>query len=217
MKRFVIVGLGNFGSSVAESLHSQGHEVIVVDQDEAAVDRAAEKADRAAVGDGRNLQTLERLGAKGADAGVVSTGDDITASILATMALKDLGIPAIYVKVVSRDHARVMERIGVSETVFPERESALALGRRITATSLLNYVRLGPNFSIQEMGPPQAWSNKTLRELNLRKNFNILVVAIHDVLTDSMSAPNPDDVVKDSDTLLVAGTDQDLARVAEIQ
>ena len=86
-----------------------------------------------------------------------------------------------------------------------------------TASSLLNYVRLGPNFSIQEMGPPQAWSNKTLRELNLRKNYNILVVAMHDVLTDSMTAPNPDDVVKDSDTLLVAGTDQDLARVAEIQ
>jgi trk system potassium uptake protein TrkA len=217
MKRFVVIGLGNFGSSVAESLHSQGHEVIVVDLNETAVDNAAQIAARAAVGDGRSVQTLERLGAKGADAGIISTGDDITASILATMALKDLGINNIYVKVISREHARVMERIGVSETVFPERETALALGRRITAAALLNFVRLGPGFSIQEMAPPQAWNHKTLRELNLRQRHNIIVVAIHDVLTDSISAPNPDDVVKDSDTLLVAGKDQDLAQVAEIK
>jgi trk system potassium uptake protein TrkA len=217
MKRYVIVGLGNFGSSVAESLHSQGHEVIVIDTNETAVDNAAQRAGRAAVGDGRNLQTLERIGAKGADAGIVSTGDDITASILATMALKDLGIPSIYVKVVSKEHARVMERIGVSETVFPERESALALGRRITATALLNYVRLGSGFSIQEMAPPQAWNHKTLRELNLRAKHNVIVVAIHDVLTDSIASPNPDDIVKDSDTLLIAGKDADLARIAEIK
>ena len=91
MKRFVVIGLGNFGSSAAEALHAQGHEVIAVDPREEVVDRIAPHVSRAAVADGRSIDALERVGARGADAGVVGTGDDITASILATMALRDLG------------------------------------------------------------------------------------------------------------------------------
>ncbi len=216
MRRFLIVGLGNFGSSVAESLFTQRHEVIAIDTNEEAVDRISQYASRAAVGDAKNLQTLEKIGAKGADAAVISTGDDITASILATRAGHDLGIRDVYVKVISRDHARVMERMKVTETIFPERESALSLGKRISGEGLLNYVKLGTGFSIQEMGVPDSWVGKTLRELELRQRFGITVVAIHDILTDKMAASsNPDVRLKDSDTLLVAGSDEDLAQAAE--
>lgn len=218
MKRFVVVGLGNFGSSVAESLAAQRHDVIAIDQSGEAVDRIAPLVARAAVGDGKNLRTLERIGARGADAGVVSTGDDITASILTTMALHDLGVREVYVKVISADHARVMERIGVTETVFPERESALSLGKRMSGTGLLNYVNLSPGFSIQEMGVPQAWSGKTLRELGLRQHYGVTVVGVHDVLTDQMNVTSdPDAVLKDSDALIVAGKDEDLARAAAVK
>ncbi len=163
MKRFVIVGLGNFGASLAESLHEKGHEVVAMDMRPEAVDRIAPFVSRAAVGDGRQAKALERLGAKGADAGVVSTGDDITASILASMMLRDLGIKEIYVKVISRDHARIMEKIGVTETIFPERESALRLGTRIASRGILNYIRVGTAFSIQEMAVPEAWIGRSLR------------------------------------------------------
>jgi trk system potassium uptake protein TrkA len=218
MKRFVVVGLGNFGSSVAETLFSKGHEVVVIDQNPDSVDRVSRFVTRAAVGDGKSLQMLERAGAKGADAGVVSTGDDITASILATMALHDLGVREVYAKVISRDHARVMERIGVTETIFPERESAMALGTRLCGAGLLNYVKLGSGFSIQEMAVPDQWTGKTLRDLSLRARYGITVVALHDVLTDQISAtPNPDAPLKDSDTLLVTGRDEDLARAAELR
>lgn len=218
MKRFVIVGLGNFGASVAESLHAKGHEVIAVDPNENAVDRISPHVSRAAVGDARNIHTLERVGAKDADAGVVSTGDDITASILATMALHDLGVRDVYVKVISRDHARVMERIGVTESIFPERESALSLGTRISGEALLNYVRLGTDFSLQEMAVPVEWTGKTLRQLELRQAFAISVVAVHDVLRDQMTAvPDPDAVLKESDSIIVAGKDEDLARIARIR
>lgn len=217
MKRFVVIGLGNFGSSVAESLHAKGHEVIAIDPSEIAVDRIAPFVSRAAVGDGRSIQVLEKIGAKGADAGVVSTGDDITASILATMVLHDLKVRDVYVKVISRDHARVMERIGVTESVFPERESALSLGTRMSGSALLNYVQLGPGFSVQEMAVPQIWSGKTLRALELRRRYSISVVAVHDVLTDQIIAnPDPDAPLKDSDALLVAGRDEDLARAAQL-
>ena len=217
MKRFVVIGLGNFGSAVAESLHGQGHEVVVLDPKEEAVDRVAAHVTRAAVGDGRHLPTLERVGAKGADAGIVSTGDDIAASILATMALRDLGVKEVYVKVVSADHARVMEKIGVSETIFPERDSALRLATRLSSAAILNYFRLGPDFSIQEMAVPTPWIGRCLRELALRERFSISVIAMHDVLTDEMiPVPDPDAPLKESDTLLVAGRDEDLARAAKL-
>lgn len=217
MKRFVIVGLGNFGASVAEALFAKGHEVVAIDPDEKSVDRVAPYVTRAAVGDGRDVQVLERIGAKGADAGVISTGDDITASILSTMALHDIHVRDVYVKVISRDHARVMDHLGVTESIFPERESAISLGSRMSGVGLLNYVRLGPGFSIQEMAVPECWSGKSLRVLELRRQFGISVIAIHDVLTDQIDpAPDPDALLKDSETLLVAGKDEDLVRIAEV-
>lgn len=217
MKRFVVIGLGNFGFSAAETLSNAGHDVIVIDTDGDVVDRIAPHVSSAAVGDGTDIQTLQRVGAADADAGVISTGDDITASILATMALHDLKVEDVFVKVISRDHARVMQRIGVTETIFPERDSAHSLATRLSGTALLNYVRLGEGFSIQEMAVPDKWNGKTIRELSLRQSFDITVVALHDVLNDRiLPSPNPDSMLKDSDTLLVAGTDAALAKAAKL-
>ncbi len=217
MNRFVVIGLGNFGTAVAESLFSERHEVIAIDMQEEAVERVAPNVSRAVVGDGRNIKTLERLGVKGADGAIVSTGDDITSSILTTMALHDLEIHDIYVKVISADHARVMERLNVSLTIFPERDSAQALARRLSGPGLLNYVHFSDGFSIQEMGVPSDWNGKSLRSLALRQEFGITVVAIHDVLSEKITfTSDPDQILKDSDALIVAGRDEDLARAAKL-
>ena len=216
MKRFVIVGLGNFGACVAEDLHARGHDVIALDVNEEAVDRIAAHVTRAAVGDGRHAETLERLGARDADVGIVSTGDDIAASILATMALRDLGVGGVYVKVISREHARVMARIGVAETIFPERESAQNLSTRLSSSNVFNYVQLGTGFSMQEMAVPPVWEGQTLREIQLRQQFSVSVVAVHDVVHDRMAVPpDPDVHLKSSDTLLIAGRGEDLERLAQ--
>lgn len=217
MKRFVVIGLGNFGASVAQALHAAGHDVIALDTNEGAVDAIAPHVTRAAVGDGKQLAMLERVGAGGADAGVVSTGEDVTASILATMALRDLGVREIYAKVISLDHARVMTKMGVTETIFPERESALRLATRMSSRGILNYVKLGGDFSIQEMAVPQKWIGRTLRDLQLPRRYRISVVAVHDMLRDEMSpVPDPETRLTESDTLLVAGKDADLAKAAKV-
>jgi trk system potassium uptake protein TrkA len=217
MKRFVIVGLGNFGSSVAEALYSRGHDVIAVDVNERAVDEIAPHCTRAAVGDGRQVETLKEIGAEEADAAVVSTGDDITASILSTMALTDLDIETVYVKVISHDHARVMVRMGAAETIFPERESAFNLASRISEQGVLNYVRMARNLSVQEMVVPAQWRGETLRDLSVRAEFGLSVVGIHDTTTDEMIVPpDPDETLEATDTLLLAGPDEALERVAEL-
>lgn len=218
MKRFVVVGLGNFGSSVAETLHSMGHEVAALDRDPERVDHMARLVTRAAAGDGTDAATLERLGAEDADAAVISTGDDITASAMTALMLRDLGVTGIYVKVISRDHARLIEKIGVEETIFPEWESGIRLGKRISSRSLLNYVQLGEDFGIQEMAVPTPWVGHSLRDLQLPRRRGISVVAVHDVLTDEFQpVPDPDAPLKESDTLLVAGRDESLAEAAGLR
>ncbi|MGD8319249.1 MAG: TrkA family potassium uptake protein [Gemmatimonadota bacterium] len=217
MKRFVIVGLGNFGASVAETLHSIGHDVVALDRDAERVDQMARVVSRAAVGDGTDVRTLRRLGAEDADAAVISTGDNITASALTALVLRDVGIEELYVKVVSHDHARLIEKIGVTETIFPERESGIRLGKRISSRSLLNYVQLGGDFGVQEMAVPSDWVGRSLRELELPRRHGISVVAVHDVLLDRIiPVPDPDAPLKDSDTLLVAGSDKSLGRAASL-
>jgi len=209
MNRFVIVGLGNFGSSVAEALYSHGHDVIAVDIDETAVDGIAPHCSRAAVGDGRETAMLEEIGAESADAAVVSTGDDITASILSTMALQDLSVETVYVKVISENHARIMRKLGVAETVFPERDSGHNLASRISEKGVVNYVRMGRNLSVQELVVPEGWRGHTLRELDVRATYDVSVVAIHDTTVDEMIVPpDPDDTLHRTDTLVLAGTDE---------
>ncbi|MEX0747447.1 MAG: TrkA family potassium uptake protein [Rhodothermales bacterium] len=217
-KRFIVIGLGIFGEGIAETLYQQGNEVIALDINEEKINRISPRVTRAIVGDGRSMDILDKAGARDADAAVVSTGDDISASILAVMALRDIGAPDIYVKVISHDHARILRKIGVTETVFPERESSQNLAQRLVhGEALLNYIHLSGDFSIQEMAVPNAWKGKSLRELQLRMKHNVSVIAVRDVLTDQLVAvPDPDAPLKDSDTLLVAGNGANLTRIARI-
>lgn len=215
-KRFVVVGLGNFGSSAAESLHAKGHDVAAVDTRSEVIDRIGPLVSRAAVGDARQRSVLERLGAGEADAAIVSTGDDLAASVLATLALRDLKVREIYVKVISQDHARIMEQLGVTETVFPERESAIRMTERIVTTEILDYIRIGPDFYLQEMAVPDDWVGRSLRELALPRRYRISILAVHDMLTGAiLPVPDPDAPLKESDTVLVAGAQKVLRRLTE--
>lgn len=215
MKRFVIVGLGNFGASAAEMLTEMGHDVAALDVREEAVDRISGLVAKAAVGSGMEQAVLERIGAGSADAAIISTGDDVTASVLTILALRDCGVREIYAKVVSRDHARVMEKLGARETIFPERESAQRLARRISSPELVNFVDLSPEFSLQEMAVPDRWVGKSLRELELPRRYRVAVIAVHDYLRSTYTAiPDPDAPLTDSDTLLVAGENAYLSRLS---
>lgn len=212
MKRFVVIGLGRFGSWVARALYDEGFEVIAVDTDESLVDRHADKVTRAVVGDGTDPDTLRQIGAEKADAGVISTGTDLAASILAAMALRDVGVERLYAKVSSVRSARALERFEIDELIFPEREAAERIARRLASTTILDYVRLGEGYSIQEMAIPDDWLGKTLRELALPSQHGVQVVALYDVLADQWNVvPDPDAHLTESNIAILAGDDATLA------
>jgi trk system potassium uptake protein TrkA len=218
MKRFIVVGLGNFGSTLAHRLHELGCEVVAIDTRPDLVDAIGPRVSRALAGDATKRAVLEEAGAAEADAAAISTGDDLAASVLTLLTLHDLGLKQIFVKVISDAHARIVGALGAEEAVFPERESALGLASRMTSRGLLRYTQLAPGLSAQEMAVPDAWCGKTLRELELPQRHHVQVLALHDVLRDTMAAvPGPDRPLTQSDTLLLAGDPQALERLARLR
>jgi trk system potassium uptake protein TrkA len=166
------------------------------------------------VGDATSRELLAEIGVEGADAAIVSTGDNLAASVLATQALKDLGVKDIFVKVASPEAARVSQALGVTDTIFPEREAALRLAHRLGSKAVFDYLPLAKGYSMQEVAIPDGWIGRSLRELALPKEHGINVVALYDVLTDELHpVPDPDTPLKESDLAIVVGRDDTIAKV----
>lgn len=209
MKRFVVVGLGRFGSRVAKALYGEGFEVIAIDLDEARVDRFANEVTRAVAADGTDPEILAEVGADEADAAILSTGEDLAATILGTQALQALGVEEIYAKVSSERAARAMRRFGVTETIFPERDVAERLARRLESATVLDYVQIGEKYSVQEMSVPSAWVGKTLTELDLAAEQGVQVIALRQPRShDWRVVPDPHQPIQENDLAIVAGSDE---------
>ncbi|MBS1106755.1 MAG: TrkA-N domain protein [Deltaproteobacteria bacterium] len=212
MSRYAVIGLGKFGSWVARTLESLGHEVIAIEADGILIDRHAEFVSRAVQGDATDPVVLRGAGVAGVDAAVISMGENLAASILATVALRDLGVRDLYVKAAGDAEARALNALGVSEVIIPEKEAGVRLAHRMGATEVLDYLPLGEGHSIQEIAIPSAWVGRSLRELDPRGRLGIQVIAVRCALTEIVHVPpDPDAVLKDSDALIVAGADPALA------
>jgi len=217
LNRYVVVGLGHFGSFMAKRLYELGNEVIAIDTDAGVVDAHGPFVTRAFAGDATKREVLQEVGAEGADVAIVSTGDNIGASVLALLALRDLSVKAIYVKVQSIEHARIADALGATDTVFPEMEAATNLAQRITSGSLLHYTAYGEQFGIQEMAVPDSWAGKSLQQLRLPQEYQIQVVAIHDNLRDTITIPLSTKPLTPSDTLLIAGAPDRLEKLTKVR
>jgi trk system potassium uptake protein TrkA len=217
VKRFAVIGLGNFGAFVASRLYGLGYDVIAIDRRPEMIDRIGPQVTRAVAGDGTKVEMLRELGVRECDAAIISTGDDMGASILALLAVHDLKVQEIYVKVHSDEHRRIADALGATESIFPEREAAASLASRLTSSKLLRYVELGAEFGLQEMAVPNTWEGRTLRDLELRTSHDVQVVAVHDVLRDTITIPDPDRALTQSDTLLVAGAPDALQAITRLR
>jgi len=212
--RVLVIGLGAFGFWFARTMKEMGHEVIAIERDETLVDRHAEWVSRAVAGDATDPALLERVAGREVDAAVIATGEDLSTTILAMMALRDLGVPEIYAKARSVNAERALERLDVTEAVFPERDAGRRLAHRIVSREVLDYTPLAEGASLQEIAVPEAWTGHTLVELAPRKQLGIQVVAVRDTLTGALALPpDPAAKLKTSDSLLVAGRDAALEKL----
>lgn len=216
MTQVAVIGLGRFGFHVARSLYEAGHEVLAIDSEPGNVQRIRDFSSRAVVLDARDKERLEALGIRDFDVVVVSLGERVDASALVALHLRELGVKRLITKAGSEDHRKLLELIGVDEVVFPEREVAERLAHRLTSPNVLDYIPLGKDCSIHEIGPPESFLGKSLGDLKLRNRFGIQVLAVRDTKTEAVRInPDAETMIQPADVLIVLGRDQDLARLKE--
>lgn len=213
--RVLVIGLGAFGAWFSRTMRSLGHEVIAIDRDEALIDRHADTVSRGVVGDATDPALLERILGSPVDAAVIAAGEDLSATILSFVALRDLGIERIYANAHSVQAARALEQLGVSEAVFPELESGTRLAHRMHSQAVLEYTSIGEGVSIQEIAVPQSWIGRSIADVEPREAHGLQIVAVRDSLEGGQLAlpPDPTARLKDSDSLLIAGPDEKLDKL----
>jgi trk system potassium uptake protein TrkA len=214
MAKVAVIGLGRFGFHAATLLHEAGHEVLAVDIDPGRVQRIRDDSTQAVVLDAREIEPLRALGIPDFDAVVLSLGTRVDASALVTLHMKDLGVRRLIVKATSADHARLLQKIGASEIVFPERDAAERLVRRLSDVNLIEFIPLGEDHSLREVTVPRSFVGKSLVQLRLRNRFGVQVVAIrHGEEATVMVNPGPETLLQEEDVLFVLGRDGDLDRL----
>ncbi len=210
-KKFCVIGLGNFGSHIVSTLYEEGHEVTAIDTDKDKVQAVKDICHYAILGDGANKDFLASQGVQEMDAVVVSTGEHSHLSTLLTLYLKELKVPRIVVKAISEDHGRILDRVGATDVIYPEKDMAIRVARNLSSPNILEFIPLAEDYSLSETAPPKHFLGKTLIELDLRKQFHLTIIAIKDVLTDQfIPAPPPTYIIKDSDLLVILGKTDDI-------
>ena len=178
MKSYVVVGLGRFGSETARQLYRCGCEVLAIDMKGDLVQQVANDVTHAVVGDSRDKEVLRALGVGEFDCAVIAIGDDLASSVLATMNMKELGVPYLVCKAHDDVHRRVLQKLGADRVVIPEQENAARLAKSLSSPNLLDYIELSEDYSIVELPAPKAWIGKNLKELNVRAQLGVNILAV---------------------------------------
>ena len=216
MKSYVVIGLGRFGASLARQLCKLGAEVLALDVKGDLVQQVASEVTHAVVGDAQDKEVLRALGVRNMDCAVIAIGDNLAASVLITMNLKELGIPFIVCKAHDETHRKVLEKIGADQVVFPEQEMALRLARNLSNVDILNFIELSADYSVVERRCPRQWFGKTIRELDIRARFHLNVIAVRQEAGNMLIAPGGDYNLHTGDCLVVLGTNRDIERVEKL-
>jgi trk system potassium uptake protein TrkA len=214
MKRVVVIGLGIFGTQLARQLYEGGLEVVAIDKNRDVVQRIKDHSTKAVLADATDKEVLESIGIDAKDTVVISFGEDLSASTLLTLYLKEMKVKEIIVKVPNEDYKRILLKVGASEAIIPEREMANKVARSIISPNVLEYLPISEDYTIVELAPPTDFIGKSLADLDLRKKYALQVIAIRDVLTNKMQlVPRASAIIKDSDVLVIIGKEEDIRKI----
>ena len=212
--RFAVIGLGNFGSWVVRTVFENGREVLAIDSDKDRVQKIKRYATVAVVADCTQKETLSKLGLSEMEAVVVSLGENVSASTLVTLFLREMGVKRILVKAVDEDHAKILSKVGATEVIFPEKEIAIKTAKGLILPNILDYLPMTGEYEIVELAPPDSFVGKALKDLALPKRFNVQVIAVKQLIPeDLIIIPPAEFVIKDSDSLIVLGRKTNIERI----
>ena len=215
MKSYIVIGLGLFGAEIARKLCTLGCEVLAMDIHSGFVNQVAGDVTHAVVADGRDKDVLRALGAGNFDCAIIAIGDDLSASVLTVMNLKELGVPYIVCKAHDETHRRVLEKLGVDRVVIPECEFGGKLARSLSAHNVLDYIELSEEYGILEVPAPKTWVGKTILELNVRAKLGVNIIAVKNEQTTNVS-PSANYKITAGDIMVVLGDNKALEAVQKL-
>jgi trk system potassium uptake protein TrkA len=215
---FIMLGMGSFGAALATRLAHNGCRVVGVDQKKDRLELVRNQIFEAVIGDSTDREVLENLPIADAYAVVISLGENITRSMLATLHVKELGAKHVIVKGVTKEHGKILEHIGADQVVFPEEEVARQLADKMTWPNVLDYLPIGPDYSVAEVATPDSLSGKTLAEANLRNRIGVHVMGIKSALDDRWEMfPDGKTRLLEDHALLVVGRDHEIAALRDMK
>ncbi|MCA9236010.1 MAG: TrkA family potassium uptake protein [Planctomycetales bacterium] len=205
-QHYIIIGMGSFGAALARRLSSHGARITGLDGDREKIGDLSDVLYEPVIGDATERSTLEHLALADATAVIISLGEDITQSLLATLHCRDLGAKRIIVKGVTREHGQILKSLGVSRVIFPEAEIAEALADRLIRPNIVDFLPIDPEYSFVEIAVPDTLIGKTLQEVDIRKRFSVWVVGVKDALSGQLEMfPGGDYKLGIDQLLLVIG------------
>ncbi|NLH44791.1 MAG: TrkA family potassium uptake protein [Acholeplasmataceae bacterium] len=203
-KQYVVLGMGRFGISVARTLYSLGHDVLGIDKDEEIVQGLSNELTHIVAADVLDEDIYKTLGLRNFDVAVVAVRD-LEPSVMCTLMLKECGIPFIIAKASTSLHGRMLDKIGADKVIYPERDMGIRVGHNLADSNIVDYIELVDNLSIMEIGTPKTMVGKSLSEVELRRLYNVTVVALRrngQILVN----PDPNDKIKEGDIMVILGT-----------
>lgn len=210
-KQFVVIGLGRFGTSVCLELKRLGHDLLVIDHREERINAMREYAVHAATANATDENALRSLGVRNFEQAVVAIGDDIHASVLCTLLLKEIGVEQVWVKARDPQHRRILERIGADRVIQPEYDMGIRIAQNLDSEKIIDYIEISDDYSIVELVATKKVDNRTLSQLNVRAKYHCMILAIKRGEEVNL-APKPEDKVQKEDMLVVMGHRKDLKR-----
>ncbi|HSL97983.1 MAG TPA: TrkA family potassium uptake protein [Candidatus Deferrimicrobiaceae bacterium] len=208
----LVIGMGRFGSAAARELMALGHEVLAVDRDEAPINDISPDVTHAIQADASDEDALKDIGAADFDHAIVAMSSASEASIFATMALRNLGVKNIIVKAASTLHGRILERVGASRVVYPEREMGARVAHSFSIPNVIDYLDVAPLFGIVKVRPPASFAGRTLRELDIPGQLSLTPIAVRRGNNVTVN-PHRDERIGETDELILIGLDERLERL----
>lgn len=177
-KEYIVIGLGQFGTSIAKTLMQNDCEVLALDINEEKTRALADTVTCAVTGDVKDPELVTGLGIRNFDGAVIAIGENMEASIVATMIVNELGVPHILAKAQSELHAKILRKVGADRVVLPENEVGIRYGNNLVHGNFFDAVELSPDISVMEINMRREWEGKSLKQLNMRARYKITVIGI---------------------------------------
>ncbi len=204
MKQFAVIGLGNFGTSLAKTLVQMGYEVLAIDADENKVNQVADIVTHAVTANALEESVLHSLGLRNFNIVVVSIGQDIQANILVTLMLKEMGVTKVVAKATTELHGSVLQKIGADIVVFPERDMGIRVAHSLVSHNIIDIINLSTDYSLLEVMAPPEFHGIPLIHSGLRKKYDATVLAIRRG-KEFIISPKADQIIENGDVLILLG------------